>query len=53
MSNNVKFLIFVLCNMFIGCLAGWLFIYANFNLALFLVIAYLISLVIFNDELSL
>ena len=53
MSDKIKFLIFVLCNMFIGCLAGWLLIYANFNSALFLVIVYLISLVIFNDELSL
>lgn len=49
MKEKFKYVLFLLCNIFIGCLAGWLSIYSNVACALTLVFAYVVSLLIFNE----
>jgi hypothetical protein len=49
MIEKLKYLISVVCNMFVGCLAGWLFIYADVSCAIFLFLTYIISLALFDE----
>lgn len=49
MIEKIKYLLFVISNIFIGCLAGWLFIYADVSCAIFLILTYVISLVLFDE----
>lgn len=50
MLEKFKYIMFILCNMLIGCLAGWLLIYATPLSAILLILAYIVSLLIFDEN---
>ena len=50
MLDKLKYIGFILCNIFIGCLAGWLFIYATPSCATLLILVYIVSLLFFDER---
>lgn len=50
MLSKLNYLFFILCNMFVGCLAGWLFIFATPSCAILLLTTYTISLFLFDER---
>lgn len=52
MLGKIKFISFILCNVLVGCIAGWLFIYANPTSCFVLVIAHIVSMLLLEDKLQ-
>ena len=50
MLEKIKYITLILCNIFVGCLAGWLFIYATPFCAFLLVLVYIVSLLTFDES---
>lgn len=53
MFEKIKFLSFILCNVFIGCIAGWLFIYATPTSGSVLVVAHILAMLLLEDKFKL
>ena len=50
MLEKLKFISFILCNVLVGCIAGWLFIYANSTSCFVLVIAHIVSMLLLENK---
>ena len=52
MFEKLKFISFILCNVLVGCVAGWLFIYATPISCSVLVIAHILAMLLLEDNLN-
>ena len=52
MLEKIKLIIFILCNVLVGCIAGWLFIYATPTSGFVLVVAHIVSMLLLEDKLQ-
>lgn len=53
MLEKIKFISFILCNVLVGCIAGWLFIYATPTGGSILVIAHILAMLLLEDKFKL
>ena len=52
MTEKLKFIIFILCNVLVGCIAGWLFIYATPMSCFILIIAHILAMLLLENKLQ-
>lgn len=52
MIEKIKFISFILCNVLVGCIAGWLFIYATPMGGFVLAVAHILSMLLLEDNLN-
>lgn len=51
--GKIKFIGFILCNVLVGCIAGWLFIYATPTSGFVLTIAHILAMLLLEDKFKL
>lgn len=52
MLKKIKFISFILCNVLVGCIAGWLFVYATSTSGFVLVVAHISAMLLLEDNLN-
>lgn len=52
MLEKLKFISFILCNVLVGCIAGWLFIYATPTSGSVLIVAHILAMLLLEDKLQ-
>lgn len=52
MLGKIKFISFILCNVLVGCIAGWLFIYATPTSGFVLAVAHILAMLLLEDKLQ-
>lgn len=50
MLEKIKFIGFILCNILVGCIAGWLFIYATPMSCFVLITAHILAMLLLEDK---